>query len=199
MAARVGVRWNLYMSRDKELNKPYRLLGEKLRTLRQRHSESLVEVSGAVEIDPEVLEQIEQGAERPSEDILLLLISHFSSKDPEADHLWQLAGYERSAQNEPTQGAGDNYSAQPAVMVLPIDARIVYTDTVHVIANNHGVVMNFLQNAGPNNQTIAVSRVGMSREHAESMLELLQRTLHQSKPKALPSPTIKSNKNTKSK
>lgn len=187
------------MSRDKELNKPYRLLGEKLRTLRQRHSESLVEVSGAVEIDPEVLEQIEQGAERPSEDILLLLISHFSSKDNEADHLWQLAGYERLNHSEPVTTAGDNYTAQPAVMVLPIDARIVYTDTVHVIANNHGVVMNFLQNAGPNNQTIAVSRVGMSREHAESILELLQRTLHQSMPKALPNPAIKSNKNTKSK
>lgn len=185
------------MSRDKELNKPYRLLGEKLRSLRQKHSESLVEVSGAVEIDPEVLDQIENGTERPSEDILLLLISHFSSRDPEADHLWQLAGYERSAQNEPIMGAGDQYAPQPAVMVLPIDARIVYTDTVHVVANNHGVVMNFLQNAGPNNQTIAVSRVGMSREHAKNMLELLQRTLGQSEQKQI-SPELKNTKEQKS-
>lgn len=187
----------MYMSRDKELNKPYRLLGEKLRSLRQKHSESLVEVSGAVEIDPEVLDQIENGTERPSEDILLLLISHFSSRDPEADHLWQLAGYERSPQNEPAMGSGDHYGPQPAVMVLPIDARIVYTDTVHVVANNHGVVMNFLQNAGPNNQTIAVSRVGMSREHAKSMLELLQRTLGQSEQKQI-SPSPKSTKEQKS-
>lgn len=173
------------MSSDKEISKPYELLGKKLRSLREKHSESLVEVSGAVEIEPEMLENIEQGAERPSEDILLLLISHFSSRESEADHLWQLAGYERSSQNEPVLGNGDQYAPQPAVMVLPIDARIVYTDTVHVIANNHGVVMNFLQNAGPNNQTIAVSRVGMSREHAQNMLELLQRTLQQSNPKEL--------------
>ena len=71
------------------------------------------------------------------------------------------------------------------MMVLPMDARIVYTDTVHVMANNHGVVMNFLQNSGPNNQTIAVARVGMSREHAESVVELLQRTLAQSEPKTI--------------
>lgn len=173
------------MSRDKEISKPYKLLGEKLRSLRAKNSESLLEVSGAVEIEPETLDKIEQGTERPSEDILLLLISHFSSKDSEADHLWQLAGYARPDQND-LPPVSDQFSAQPAMMVLPMDARIVYTDTVHVIANNHGVVMNFLQNAGPNNQTIAVARVGMSREHAQNVVELLQRTLAQSEQKTLP-------------
>ena len=175
-----GVGWYLYMSRDKEISKPYKLLGDKLRSLRQKNSESVAEVSGAVEIDPEMLESIEQGDQRPSEDILLLLISHFSSRDSEADHLWQLAGYERPDQHDHAASANDQYSPQPAMMILPIDARIVYTDTVHVMANNHGVVMNFLQNAGPNNQTIAVARVGMSREHAQNVVELLQRTLAQS-------------------
>lgn len=173
----------MYMSRDKEVHKPYKLLGEKLRSLREKHSETLLEVSGAVEIEPEMLDNIEQGSERPSEDILLLLISHFSSREHEADHLWQLAGYERPDQDNPTQS--EPYAAQPAMMVLPMDARIVYTDTVHVMANNHGVVMNFLQNAGPNNQTIAVARVGMSREHAQSVVELLQKTLAQSEQKQI--------------
>lgn len=174
------------MSKDKEVDQPYRQLGAKLKDLRQKHNESLAEVSGAVEIDIELLDQYERGAERPSEDILLLLISHFSTKEHDADHLWQLAGYEKI--NTDTIPVTDQYSPQPAVMVLPMDARIVYTDTVHVMANNHGVVMNFLQNSGPNGQTIAVSRVGMSREHAQSVLELLQHTLEQSNPKALPKP-----------
>lgn len=175
------------MSRDKELDKPYKLLGDKLRHLRETNNETLFEVSGAVEIDLETLDSIERGNERPSEDILLLLISHFSIKDHVADHLWQLAGFERVG-NEPIANGGDQFSPQPAVMVLPIDARIVYTDTVHIMANNHGVVMNFLQNSGPNGQTIAVSRVGMSREHAQSLLELMQQTLAKSVPKALGSP-----------
>ena len=51
-----GVGWYLYMSRDKEISKPYKLLGEKLRGLRAKHSESLLEVSGAVEIEPEILD-----------------------------------------------------------------------------------------------------------------------------------------------
>lgn len=171
-------------SKDREVKKPYKLLGEKLRGLREKRRETLMEVSGAVEIEPEMLDKIEQGCERPSEDILLLLISYFSSRESEADQLWQLAGYERP-DREHDASMNDQYAPQPAMMVLPIDARIVYTDTVHVMANNHGVVMNFLQNAGPNNQPIAVARVGMSREHALSVIELLQKTLKQSGPRLL--------------
>ena len=40
--------------------------------------------------------------------------------------------------------------------------------------------MTFLQGAGPNNQPLAVSRVGMSKEHARSVLEVLKKTLEQS-------------------
>ncbi len=180
------------MSMDKETQKPFKLLGENLKSLRQNRNESLAEVSGAVEIEPELLENIEQGSERPSEDILLLLISHFSSKENEAAHLWQLAGYERLDHAEQNlQLSGEQYIPQPAMMILPMDARIVYTDTVHVIANKHGVVMNFLQNAGPNSQTLAVARVGMSREYANTVLEVLQKTLAQSEPKALTAPESK--------
>jgi len=48
--------------------------------LRENHRESAAEVSGAVEIDEKSLRRIEAGTERPSEDILLLLISHFALK-----------------------------------------------------------------------------------------------------------------------
>ena len=55
---------------------------------------------------------------------------------------------------------------------------------MHVMVNNYGVVVNFMQSAGPSNQPLAVSRIGMSKEHAYSLLEVLQNTLEQSsKPK----------------
>ena len=64
---------------------------------------------------------------------------------------------------------------------------------VHVMVNNYGVIMNFMQGAGPNNQPLAVARIGMSREHAKSVLEVLQKTLDQAdeppaEPKQLESP-----------
>lgn len=170
-----------------EQDKPFGPLGEQLKRLRESARESLAEVSGAVEIDVEVLGQIESGTDRPSEDILLLLISHFDTKEDTASRLWKLAGFEEPEQTTSRHDMpkGDN----PAVMVLPGDARIVYTDMVHVMVNDYGVIMNFMQGGGPNSQPLAVARVGMSKEHARSVLEILQKTLAASEPKALPEST----------
>jgi DNA-binding XRE family transcriptional regulator len=174
------------MSEKREV--PFEPLGNQLKRMRMGRKESLAEVSGAVEIDIDTLTHIEQGSVRPSEDILLLLISHFEIKEDEATKLWELAGYDQ--QQVPTSHMvnDDEGGVKPSVVVMPADARIVYTDMVHVMVNNYGVVMNFMQGAGPNNQPLAVARVGMSKEHARSVLEVLQKTLEQSEPKALPSP-----------
>ncbi len=76
-------------------NPPFKTLGTHLKYLREHSSESLAEVSGAVEINEDIMERIEQGVERPSEEILMLLISHFNMQDNEAVQLWELAGYDK--------------------------------------------------------------------------------------------------------
>lgn len=168
---------------------PYKSLGNRLKVIRERQKQSLTEVSGAVEIEVDMLTSIELGTEKPSEDILLLLISYFGIKEDEADKLWALADYDQS----PTQET----STKPSMIVSPSDARIIYTDLIYVTGNQHGVVMNFMQESGPQGQPLIVSRVGMSREHARSVLDVLQQTLDAS-PKSLPAPT-KSKRQNKSK
>jgi transcriptional regulator with XRE-family HTH domain len=173
------------MSESKQ--QPFQSLGDTLKRIRTKRRESLAEVSGAVEIDIDMLSNIERGSARPSEDILLLLISHFNVKEDEATKLWELAGYDQD-ELPVANMANDDGAVQPSVMVMPTDARINYTDMVHVMVNNYGVVMNFMQGAGPNSQPLVVARVGMSKEHARSVLEVLQKTLAQSEPKPLPAP-----------
>jgi transcriptional regulator with XRE-family HTH domain len=165
---------------------PYKSLGLRLKRMREKMQESIAEVSGAVEIDVQALSAIERGSVRPGEDILLLLISHFGVKEDEAVRLWSLAGYDRHMLEGDMSSVHDD-GKQP-ITLTPMDARINYTDMVHVMINNYGVVLNFMQGAGPNNQPMVISRVGMSREHAKSVLELLQRTLAQSEQKSLPAP-----------
>ncbi len=176
-----------------ETNKdnPFESLGTQLRRLREKRQETLAEVSGAVEIDPDTLNAMEEGTERPGEDILLLLISHFAAKEDMATKLWELAGFDQD--ELPAQNVANNIQghAQNGVVVLPSDTRIVYTDMVHVMVNNYGVIMNFMQTAGPNSQPLAVSRIGMSKEHAQSVLEILQKTLALHEPKSLPSKNSK--------
>ena len=162
---------------------PFKILGEKLKTIRQKLHESLGEVSGAVEIDEQALRQFEQGHSRPSEDILSLLINHFGISDDDADSLWQLAGYDRPQDRE----EGDNQSQQTRtmLMIMAIDPRVIYSDGAHVTANSAGVIINFSQNAGTPQQML-IARVGMSREQAQALIKTLQITLENSKPRQLP-------------
>ncbi len=129
-----------------------------------------------------MLKSFESGIERPSEELLLLYINHFSIPEEEAAKLWELAQFDDNAD---TPATSFDPSKQLA-FVMPMDVRVVYTDLVHVMANDYGLVLNFMQTAGPANQPLAVARVGMSYEHASSIVELLNKTLEKAKNSSSP-------------
>ncbi|HEX5394931.1 MAG TPA: helix-turn-helix transcriptional regulator [Candidatus Saccharimonadales bacterium] len=161
---------------DSKAHPAYKPLGRKLKELRSRANESLAEASGAVEIDVRELAAIELGQNRPSEEVLLLLISHFGAKDEEAVKLWEMAGY--GMEKIPAA----HHSNAEAVQIdtgAKTEQRILFTDVVDVMVNNYGVVMNFMQGGAPNSTPVPIARVGMSREHAKSVLKILQVTLSQ--------------------
>lgn len=164
---------------------PYQQLGMRLSAIRHKYQETIHEVSGAVELESDILACFERGEDRPSEDVLDMLISHFNIKDDEADELWDLAGYNsKQTYEEPPM--------IPNLMVVPTDNRVIYSDTANITINNFGVVMNFMQN-GLQNQPVAIARVGMSLEHAKSVLEVLSSTIAKAEeaktPKQLPRST----------
>lgn len=157
------------------MQKPFQKLGEELKDIRQNRHESLAEVSGAVEIDMDLLEQIESGQERPSEDLLMLLISHFDIADEDSLGLWQLAGYyfdQSNVDRNPLSGDAN----RSVVVMMAIDGRILYSDDVEVSVDKKGVVLSFIQHGGQVNQQIPIARIGMSHEQAKDLL----RSLHQS-------------------
>jgi transcriptional regulator with XRE-family HTH domain len=157
-------------------NVPYKILGGQLKHLRQNRAESLEEVSGAVEIATETLKKIEGGFVRPTEDILMLMINHFGMKDDEAVQLWELAGYNKRAQQKgPTE---EDIQKRAVFIMMTLDTRILYSDCVHITANLNGIVLNFTQGSiDQNNQPQSVARVGMSYEQAQIVTNLLQQTL----------------------
>lgn len=180
------------MGMDKpQQTRPFRPLGRRLKALRVGAKETLAEVSGSVEIDVREMAAYELGQSRPSEEILLLLISHFNAQDEEAVRLWSLAGY--GVNNVSILQVPDN-AHQVHLAIPQAENPILFTDIVDVTVNNYGVVMNFMQNSGPGKQPASVSRIGMSREHAKSVMQILQTTLNQTQQhitdvaKKLPSP-----------
>jgi transcriptional regulator with XRE-family HTH domain len=162
---------------ESQLKSPFRKLGKTLKELRHRINESLAEASGAVEIDVRELAGFELGKARPSEDVLLLLISHFGAKDDEAIKLWEMAGYGMDKIPASHMANSNNKPSDP-----PKPERVLYTDIVDIMVNNYGVVMNFMQ-GGPKDSAHSVARIGMSREHAKSVLKILEITLTQTENK----------------
>ncbi|MEO5627402.1 MAG: helix-turn-helix transcriptional regulator [Candidatus Saccharimonadales bacterium] len=172
------------MSEPKHNITPYKRLGFRLKKLRETSHQSLAEVSGAVEIEPENLASIENGEYRPSEDVLLLLISHFDPKEDEAVRIWELAGYDE----RPTT-ADESANTKPIIMMVQPDNRVIYSDAVNVVGGPQGFVINFLQTQGKG-EALAISRVGMSREQAFKVFEAIGQSLQSktSEPRLLPSP-----------
>lgn len=142
--------------------------------MREKFQESLADASGAVEIELDDLNRIEQGSERPSEDILLLLISHFALKEDEASRLWELAEYDKRELPMVSVAVGQHDQLDGRdVPVTGADCRVFYTDMAQVTVSKYGVVLSFMQ-TGFASQPVVVSRVGMSHQHAASVLEVLR-------------------------
>lgn len=175
--------------RQPKRQSPFQVLGKRLRFLRESRQESLAEVSGAVEIDSDALERIESGEERPSEDILMLLISHFGIQDHEAVQLWESAGYEPESTHENKTHNFPELQSKPTVVLLALDVRAIYSDGIVVNESNNGVVVSFTQSSG-HDQSVPVARVGMSYDQAEEVVRTLQQSLLRHKylngPKGLP-------------
>lgn len=161
-----------------DINPPFVALGKHLKYVREQSRQSLSEVSGAVEIDEQLLERIEAGVERPAEDILLLLISHFGVQDQEAIQLWELANYDGEMPDQIRSDANNfQPNGKPVVMLLAVDMRTIYSDGIDIQCAQTGVTLNFTQVAGRQAKPMPVARVGMSYEQAEQVLSNLQKAL----------------------
>lgn len=177
---------------------PYKTLGSHLKYLREQQQESLAEVSGAVEIDEAALARIEHGDERPSEDILMLLITHYDMQDQEAVQLWELAGYDRESAPRGQAVNLEDLAAQNKgmVMLLATDMRTMYSDGLDITVNQAGMTLTFTQATGPDKR-MPVGKIGMSHEQAKQVLQTLQQAIlkadYMSGPHRLPSPEDRQN------
>ena len=67
--------------------------------------------------------------------------------------------------------------AQFQVNLNPEKVSILYTDTVFMNVNDDGVTLDICQKVGNSNQLQVVSRIGMSREHANKFVKKLSEIL----------------------
>lgn len=56
----------------------------------------------------------------------------------------------------------------------PSHTPVLYADSVYIKADKNGVVLDFAQQLGASNQYTVVARIGLSKEHAENLVEHLE-------------------------
>lgn len=160
-------------------DEPYKALGAKIKHLREQWQQTIGEVSTTLEIDEKILREIESGKVLPPENMLDMFISHFLLTDEQADDLRAMAMLQNDQITESVVGGIEDLLMKQVVMYLPVDNRIVYTDSMNATVNKHGVILQFMQNNSQDGKPTPVSQVGMSREHAEKIIEVLKSTLDQ--------------------
>lgn len=175
---------------NKDKSDKYVALGARLKFLREQWRQSLTDVSGTLEIDEKMLRAFEAGKIAPPAETLDLLISHFLLTEDQAQDLRELAEDLKEKSDSHIQPPLEDMLSKQLVMFLPIDSKVVYTDSMQATVNDNGVILQFMQQTG-NGQSVPISKVGMSRQHAEKVIEVLQNTLKHHGPgnqKMLPSP-----------
>jgi hypothetical protein len=138
----------------------------------------LSETAGAVEIEASTLQAVEEGYQRPAEDILLLLIDHFELVDRDASKVWESAGYTSPGSSEFNSDSAaqlKDLAKNAAFVVLAADTRTLHTDGMAVFGTPNSITVQFSQ-TGPNGPQ-PVSRVGMSYEQAQQFVDVLQSSL----------------------
>lgn len=65
------------------------------------------------------------------------------------------------------------------VNIDPARTPVLYTDAIRITANENGVVLTFAQQLDVTNQLFTVGRIGMSKEHAQKLVDHLTQVLKQ--------------------
>lgn len=157
----------------------YVALGARLKFLREQWQQSINDVSSTLEIDEKLLRAYEEGKVAPTPETLDMLINHFLLTEDQAQDLRELAG-EKDDLDVPAQlGNFEEMLAKQLVMLMPMqpqEGKVIYTDSMQVTVNDNGVILQFMQAGVGGAQPVPVSRLGMSREHAEKIISVLQDT-----------------------
>jgi hypothetical protein len=71
----------------------------------------------------------------------------------------------------------DEHKNDVQVSVDPGKTPILYTDSVFLNSNKYGIVFDVAQTMSPGKNQVIVARIGMSREHAKMLLDVLGKHL----------------------
>lgn len=173
----------------------FKKFGLRLREYREKRGDSITFVAHAINVSRTYMSKLENGHEKPSTAVFSSLIRHYSISREEAIRLASLlygdkAGLillDYNSEKEVKEKMDDRkikLQDQPQGVQVNLAAdkvSILYTDSVFITSNPFGIVFNVAQFIDQKNQQI-VARIGMSRDHAKALAEVLAKHLAMTMP-----------------
>lgn len=161
-------------------------LGLFLSSKRKQNNFASSVVAEKIGVSASYYSRIENGKERPSTDALENISKLYDLAPEDILLLKQFAGYEpvNATNSQPqTINTEDNAKGFPPINVKidPEKNRILFSDGMYISISDNGVVFDFGQKVGPNNEQVIVARIGVSYRHAEKIHKLLGEQLENAK------------------
>ncbi len=160
----------------------------KLRKVREEQKYTLEQVANAIGVSKVYLSNLENGYEKPSSATLgklrefYKLNKDFAFEATETANDSSLSSSDTSKEvssmpEEQKQKPAGQTQTQTLQIKVPETLNVLYSDSAFVTASRFGLVFDFAQTVGPTNQQNVVARIGMSKEHAESLMRVLQQKI----------------------
>lgn len=160
-----------------------------LQTKRAQVGLSLRELSKQTGIDTAILNKIENGLRVPTEQQISQLKSALKLSDSEVRALENLRNVRETHipissddltkfNNEGGDNAMPDFTQvspkNPELQInVPADVKVLYSDAIFFTINDYGIVLDFAQSMGTTNQRNVVTRIGLSKKHAQDLINKL--------------------------
>lgn len=164
-----------------DLNK----IGKIIKKYRTSLGLTSAEAAEKLEVSRPYYSRLENGKEKPALHLINKLESKFELSVPDVLDLMRYSGNaENPSPADSNMGQIQLAEGVPegeSVQINPQEQKVLFSDTMFITVNDNGVVFDFGQKLGPTEQTFVVSRIGVSKTHAEKIHNLLGQQLNKSK------------------
>lgn len=160
--------------------------GRKIRAYRVSKDKSLSDVASSLGIDRTYLSKLENGHLQPSKKLLEKIIQYYDLNKSESSELYKAVGYGEKGINMNIEGEGvtrmedkipgsEIAKDSGAEVNVPANMPVLYTDSIFITSNPYGTTIDFATRLGTTNKHQVVARIGMSTQHLEKFIEILQK------------------------
>lgn len=152
-------------------------LAKQIRQLRLSSDLTLEQLAEKVNVHWTFLSKIEKGTRKPNVKLIKSLAKVFSLDEQEYQTLiHQLSQDLRKGVNYKMEDENAaNQNQKVLNLNVPQSLAVLYSDSAVVNSNAHGIVLSFAQILGNTNTHNVVARVGISLQHAKSLLKALSK------------------------